>query len=114
MASSGSGHNIGGDGFSDWGGGSTLCARDTADMRKLFFVGIVTMGALVGGLTAVDGESGLRAVMALFGAIVGAAIGGAILKVGLHPLKKREIPGIGTTSEDLSANYWRDRGNPPR
>ncbi len=83
-------------------------------MRKLIFVGIVTTGALVGGLTAVDGGWGLRAVMALFGAIVGAAIGGAILKVGLHPLKKREIPGIGTTSEDLSANYWRDRGNPPR
>jgi hypothetical protein len=53
VAISASRHNIGSDRFAECSGGSTLCARDTADMRKLIFIGIVAVGAIVGLLSAI-------------------------------------------------------------
>lgn len=86
-------------------------------MRKLIFISFVALGAVLGFLSALDGEAGLRIVMTLFGALVGTAIGGALSSVGSGHRSVRlggnPMPGLGTSSEDLAANYWRDKGHPP-
>ena len=82
-------------------------------LRKAIFVAFVAIGALVGGIAAIDGDWGLRAVMAGLGALVGAALGGAASRLGRRATERRVIPGMGTTSADIAANFWRDRGRPP-
>lgn len=86
-------------------------------MRKLIFIGFIVLGAALGLFSALDGDAGLRMVMTLFGALVGTAIGGAVSRVGGGRRSTlpgaAEIPGLGTSSEDLAANYWRDKGHPP-
>ena len=85
-------------------------------MRKLIFIGIVAVGATVGLLSAIHDDLGTRGVMAMVGALFGAAIGGAVTRIG--PTRTTEdrprdpIPALGMTSEDLLANYWRDKGRP--
>ena len=54
------------------------------------------------------------------GALFGAAIGGGLASIGRRvprlALRTEEemdpIPGMGTSSRDLAANYWRDEGHP--
>lgn len=86
-------------------------------MRKLLFVGIIALGAMLGLLVAAEDEVATRLVMAVIGAIVGSAIGGALARIGHagQTLKwyRDAIPGLGVTSDDLAANYWRDQGHPP-
>jgi hypothetical protein len=86
-------------------------------MRKLIFIGFVALGALIGLLWAAKDDWATRAVMMVIGALFGAPVGAALSRIGKKgpPLKweKDEIPGMGVTSEDLAANYWRDRGHPP-
>jgi hypothetical protein len=86
-------------------------------MRKLIFIGFIALGALIGLLSAAKDDWATRAVMMGIGAIFGAPIGAALASIGMKrsPLKweKDEIPGMGVTSEDLAANYWRDKGYPP-
>lgn len=86
-------------------------------MRKLIFIVIVTFGALVGLLSAADDAWPTRLVMAAVGSLFGSAIGGALTRIGqskpaLH-WQRDPIPGMGVTSEDLAANFWRDKGHPP-
>ena len=86
-------------------------------MRKLIFIGFIAIGALIGLLSAAKDDWATRAVMMGIGALFGAPVGAALASVGKKgaPLKweKDEIPGMGVTSEDLAANYWRDKGHPP-
>lgn len=86
-------------------------------MRKAIFIGFIMLGAALGMFAALDGGWGLRIVMTLFGALVGTAIGGGLSRLGsgrrLIRFDGRAIPGLGTSSEDLAANYWRDKGHPP-
>jgi len=86
-------------------------------MRRAIFIGLIVLGATVGLSSALDGDWGLRIVMTLFGALVGTAIGGALSRIGSGRRSirfvERAIPGLGTSSEDLAANYWRDKGHPP-
>lgn len=86
-------------------------------MRKLSFVGIVAAGALVGLLSAADDDWATKIVLISVGALFGSACGGAITRLGMSkaplPWQNDAIPGMGVTSEDLAANYWRDRGHPP-
>lgn len=86
-------------------------------MRRAIFFGFIMLGATLGLFFALDGDWGLRVVMTLFGALVGTAIGGALSRIGTDrrsiPFDERAIPGLGTSSEDLAANYWRDKGHPP-
>lgn len=105
------------DGLANRCQGSTLCAQEPAPMRKLIFIGIVAIGALGGLLSAADDDWPTRMVMVAVGALFGTAIGGAVTRVG-HSKKSLRwrhdpIPGMGVTSEDLAANFWRDRGHPP-
>lgn len=82
-------------------------------MRIVVFLVIVMLGSLFGFVVSGDPIEA-RLVAACLGAIVGAAIGGAVTRLGSEPIDKRQIPGIGTKPRDLAANYWRDHGRPPR
>jgi hypothetical protein len=82
-------------------------------LRKAIFLTLVGVGALVGVVAAINGDWGLRVVMAGLGALVGAAVGGAAIKLGRRDTERREIPGMGTTTADIAANFWRDKGRPP-
>lgn len=85
-------------------------------MRTLIFIGIVAICALGGLLSAANDDWPTRMVMAAVGALFGTAVGGAVTRVGhsKKPLRWQQdpIPGMGVTSEDLAANFWRDRGHP--
>lgn len=87
-------------------------------VRKLIFIGIIAMGALVGLLSAVHDDWATRAVMAAVGALFAVPIG-AVLTQRLKP----EVPGPAwdetletsavSSPKALAANYWRDKGHPP-
>jgi hypothetical protein len=86
-------------------------------MRMLVFISIVAAGALVGLFSAVSDDWPTRSVMGVIGALAGVAVGGALTRLGrskkaLH-WERDAIPGMGVTSEDLAANFWRDKGHPP-
>ncbi|MBA4175548.1 MAG: hypothetical protein C0505_03160 [Leptothrix sp. (in: Bacteria)] len=86
-------------------------------MRKLIFIGFLVIGALVGLLSAAHDDWATRTVLGAVGALFGAATGGAVTGLGRSkkalPLESDAIPGMGVTSEDLVANFWRDKGRPP-
>ena len=86
-------------------------------MRKLIFIGIVAVGALVGLLAAANDDWATRTVLGAVGALFAAAIGGALTRPDWSrkalPWQSDPIPGMGVTSEDLAANFWRDKGHPP-
>lgn len=82
-------------------------------LRKVIFLAFVGAGVLIGVVAARDGDWGLRFVMAGLGAIFGAAIGGAVVRLGRKATERRVIPGLGTTTSDIAANFWRDKGRPP-
>lgn len=86
-------------------------------MRKLIFAVIVALGVLMGLLSATGDDWSTRIVMMAVGALFGFPIAGAVTRIGgarkALPWKRDPIPGMGVTSEDLAANYWRDKGYPP-
>lgn len=86
-------------------------------MRKLIFIGIVAVGALVGLLSAVHDDWATRLVMAAVGSLFGSAVGGALTFAGREKAPRPEIdgsiPGMGSSTADIAANYWRDKGSPP-
>ena len=87
-------------------------------MRKAVFSILVAAGAGAGLIAAVEGDWGLRVVMMTIGAVVGAAIGGALTRVGKRPTALRPVGldepyGQGTSAEDRDRNYWRDKGHSP-
>ncbi len=82
-------------------------------LRKAIFLTLGGAGALVGVVATINGDWGLRLVMAGVGALVGAALGGAAIRLGRRATERREIPGMGTTTADIAANFWRDKGRPP-
>ena len=105
-------------GFANLRPTSSLSCWSVSHMRKAIFFGFIATGAVTGLFVAMNGDWGLRVVMMSFGALVGAAIGGALAKFGRrgqsgHQVTERTIPGMGTASEDLAANFWRDKGHPP-
>lgn len=79
-------------------------------MRKLIFFGFIAVGGLVGLFSAAMHGWGI-------GMLFGTAIGGALARMGGRRRSLRRqvdpIPGMGVASEDLAANYWRDKGHPP-
>lgn len=85
-------------------------------MRKLIFIGSIVAGSAVGLLATLGDGWGLKLFMMCLGALVGAAAGGALSRVGRggRPMPHRDdsLRGLGTTSEDLMDNYWRDEGHP--
>ena len=79
-------------------------------LQKAIFLVFVGVGALIGVVAAINGDWGLRVVMAGLGALVGAAVGGAAVRLGRRATERREIPGMGTTTGDIAANTSGARG----
>ena len=91
-------------------------------MRKAIFLFFLLLGIGAGYLSARNDDWGLCVVMMAVGALFGAAIGGGLSQIrkrqGRLPLQTEEeiepIPGgLGTSSRDVAANYWRDEGHMP-
>ncbi|MDR0776819.1 MAG: hypothetical protein LBE81_09310 [Azonexus sp.] len=92
-------------------------------MRKAIFLFFVLLGIGFGYLPARNDDWGVRIGMMVVGFLFGGAIGGGLSQIGKsQPLRRRllteeemnPIPGgLGTSSRDLAANYWRDEGYPP-
>lgn len=86
-------------------------------MRKLIFIGFVVAGSAAGLLSTLGDRGGLKLLMMCLGALVGAAAGGALSRVGrggrLTAHRDDALRGLGTTPEDLNDNFWRDEGHPP-
>jgi hypothetical protein len=88
-------------------------------MRKPIFIGFIVVGAAVGMLVAIDGDWGLRIVMMVIGAVVGAAVGGVLTRMGGQSRPGHRATflsgsyGSGTSPDELAENYWRDQGHAP-
>ncbi|CAM3345727.1 hypothetical protein [Paracidovorax anthurii] len=92
-------------------------------MRKAIFFFFLLLGIGAGYLSASNDDWGLRVGMMTVGAMFGGAIGGGLSQIGKRQAKFRHqwrteeevepIPGMGTSSRDLAANFWRDKGQPP-
>ena len=85
-------------------------------MRKLVVIGFVKAGAAIGLLSSLGETWALKVFMSGLGGLVGAIAGVALSRIGQggHPTPRRDdaLRGLGTTSEDLMDNYWRDEGHP--
>lgn len=91
-------------------------------MRKAIFAFFLLLGIGCGLLSTWNDEWGIQLVMMAIGAMGGSAVGGALSQIG-KPLRRfplateedlRPFPGgLGTTSRDRAANYWRDEGHMP-
>lgn len=91
-------------------------------MRKLIFLLCLAVGIGLGWLSARYDEIGLQIGMMAVGALFGGALGGGLSQIGARkshrlPLLTDEelnpIPGMGLSSRDMAANYWRDEGHAP-
>lgn len=85
-------------------------------MRKLVVIGFIVAGAAIGLLSALGETWALKGFMMGLGAFIGAIAGTALSRIGQdgYPISRRDdtLRGLGTTSEDLMDNYWRDEGHP--
>ena len=85
-------------------------------MRKLVVIGFVMAGAAIGLLSSLGETWALKVFMSGLGGLVGAIAGVALSRIGQggHPTPRRDdaLRGLGTTSEDIMDNYWRDEGHP--
>ena len=74
-------------------------------MRRLIFIDVVAVGVLVGLLAGANDDWATRTVLGAVGALFGAAIGGAVTRLGRSKKallwESDPIPGMGITSEDV-------------
>ncbi|WP_068635460.1 hypothetical protein [Thauera butanivorans] len=84
-------------------------------MRKLVVIGFVIAGAAIGLLSSLGETLALKVFMMGLGALIGAIAGAAPSRIGRgRPTPRRDdaLRGLGTSSQDLMENYWRDEGHP--
>ena len=85
-------------------------------MRKLVVIGFVIAGLAIGLLSALGETWAVKVFMMGLGGLVGAIAGAALSRIGLGgratPRRDGALRGLGTTSEDIMDNYWRDEGHP--
>lgn len=85
-------------------------------MRKLVVIGFVTAGAAIGLLSSLGETWAVIVFMMGLGGLVGAIAGATLSRIGQGgrstPRRDDTLRGLGTTSEDIMDNYWRDEGHP--
>ena len=95
-----------------------VCLEEVTIMRKLIFIGIVAVGALVGLLSAAQDDWATRMVMSAVGALFAAPIAAVLTRrprsKGVAPAWDESLQaGAVASPKALAANYWRDKGHPP-
>ncbi|MGQ0597203.1 hypothetical protein [Aquabacterium sp.] len=92
-------------------------------MQRAIFIGFLILGVIAGLLSAWYDRWGMKLAMIAIGALVGSAIGGGLANLVQRKKVLTDVDDftgdrtlhnpLGTSSDDLSANYWRDKGLPP-
>lgn len=99
-------------------------------MRKLIFFGCIALAVSVGLILGVAEESwGLAIMSGLKLGILGAVVGALLSNIGRKSSEEEvadeildadeemervgRLGGQGMSPEEVSANYWRDKGHPP-
>ena len=87
-------------------------------MRRLLLLLVVAAFTAVGWTSGADSGVGTQVVLAGVAALFGIAIGGTLFRRKAPSTRSNvdtghDIPGMGTSTADIAANYWRDRGHPP-
>lgn len=90
-------------------------------MRKLTSLFILALGALAGLIPTMQDGWGTRSVMLGVGVLFAAPFAGAVFFFGRKASGTKNtsatyptVPaGDGVSSDELAANYWRDKGYPP-
>ena len=85
-------------------------------MRKIIFAGFIVFGAAMGMFAALGDGAGLKLVFACVGSVAGAAVGGALSRIGLRPgrstIHDDGTAGLVAVQDEQARNYWLDRGRP--
>lgn len=80
-------------------------------MRKLLLLIGMILGAAVGLFASLTGGIGVKIVMMSIGAVAGAAIGGALSRVGKRSVLRHDANVESTfPAHDPALTYWRDKG----
>ena len=81
-------------------------------MRKFIVIVFIVLGAATGAFAATEGGVGLKLLFGGIGAIAGAAIGGALARVGRRrrQFEQAETEGLTESQNARRKNYWLDRG----
>lgn len=89
-------------------------------MKTIPIIVGIALGAGIGLFATIPEDIGVKVGMMLIGALAGAALGGAIMRMGEMRYRKAQydddddaLVGLGVTPADLMHNYWRDKGRPP-
>lgn len=90
-------------------------------MRRILSIAIFVFGVLAGLLASASDDWGTRFTMMLMGAFFAAPIalalhffgGKARARLRLDTSNAGGVGGDITSSDELTANYWRDKGHPP-
>jgi len=87
-------------------------------MRRLLLLLIVTASAAVGWMSAADSGVETQVVLAGVAALFGIAVGGALFRCMAGSTRSNvdtgdDIPGMGISTADIAARYWRDKGHAP-
>lgn len=81
-------------------------------MRRAIFVFFVMFGAAVGLFASLGGTVGLKIVMSGFGALAGAALGGAFYRGRGNRRSAGNPDDHDTANAERMDNHWLDRGRP--
>lgn len=84
-------------------------------MRLAIFIGFIVLGAAMGVFAALQEDVGLKVVFTCVGSVVGAAVGGALTRIGhQHGRSIRDdmTDGLVAVQDGQARNYWLDRGRP--
>ena len=97
--------------FTTWNAWQHPCYRWPVMTKNALLVVGMALGAIVGLLASLGDSSGLKIVMMAIGGTAGAAIGGALSRIGKRAALRRDsVPETDFPSHDRMRTFWRDKG----
>lgn len=83
-------------------------------MRKAVFIFFILLGSAVGVFAALGEGTGLKVILGCIGAVAGAAIGGALARIGRQRYRPMtdfdDQDGLTAILDEQAHNYWLDQG----